>query len=309
MRYHCKKKLSPALIGGRAFTLIETVAALVILAIISFGVLVVLGRCMSSASDTALRMQAFEVARENMEKFLSMSILPETVEYGRSEMYPAIEWEKRVEVFFEPLKSKGWVRAVCSAEYTDSKDEVQKIVLTHWLTDLTKEQLEQIEEEREKAKELLAERTFYSIEEAAAYVGVDAATVEEWVDKGMPLSDDGGYIKDYLDLYWDYGGRPPAELMKEVAMAYENLKLGQTSLINQLDQPDEFDVKLLLEQQLAEGEGPAEEAGQEGEPSEKEPDKPVEKKDSSEDFLDKVEEEIRRILESAAERRKSLEKR
>jgi hypothetical protein len=249
-------------------------------------------------------MHAFEVARENMEKFLSMSILPETVEYGRSEMYPAIEWEKRVEVFFEPVKSQGWVRAVCSAEYTDSKDEVQKIVLTHWLTNLTNKQLEQIEEEREKAKELLAERTVYAIEEAAMYVGVDTATVEEWITKGMPLSDDGGYIKDYLDLYWDYGGQPPSELMKEVTMAYENLKLGRTTLISQLDQPDEFDVKSLVEQQLAEGEGPAGERP-EGEPSEEELDKPVTKEDSSEDFLDKVEEEIRRILESAAERKKS----
>ncbi|MHC4115308.1 MAG: type IV pilus modification PilV family protein [Planctomycetota bacterium] len=268
MKYHCKKKLSPALVGCRAFTLIETVAALVILAIISFGVLVVLGRCMSSASDTSLRMHAFEVARENMEKILAMSIVPETVEYGQSEMYPAIEWEKRVEVFFEPVKSHGWVRALSSAEYADSKDERQKVVLTHWLTDLTKAQLEQIRKEREKAKELLAERVIYRIEEAAMYVGVDTTTVEEWVDKGMPLSDDGGYIKDYLDLYLDYGGQPPAELMKEVAMIYENLKLGRTEPISQLDQPGEFDVEPLEGEQGAEGESPAEEQQPEDVPSE-----------------------------------------
>lgn len=139
-----------------AFSLVEAVTALIILALISSSVLVVINRCMASATDSALRMQAFEVARDNMETLLSKDSVKEMVEYGSSYKYPEIQWQTTVETFYEPAKERMWVRAVCSAEYADTAGDVQTVELTHWLTDLTKKQLLQIIEERKKEEERLA---------------------------------------------------------------------------------------------------------------------------------------------------------
>ena len=86
-----------SLLCRKAFSLIETVAALAILALISTSVLVVINRCIASAADSALRMQAFEVARENMEKLLVLDSVGEKVEYGSSETNPDIQWQTAVE--------------------------------------------------------------------------------------------------------------------------------------------------------------------------------------------------------------------
>src|SRR3990170_7981123 len=74
----------------RAFTLIEMVTALIILALISSSVLVVINRCVASAADSALRMKAFEVARENMEKLLTADSVKQTTDFGTSDKYPEI---------------------------------------------------------------------------------------------------------------------------------------------------------------------------------------------------------------------------
>lgn len=142
---------------AKAFTLAETVAALIILAFVCSSVLVVINRYMSSAVDSVMRMQAFEVARKNMEDLLTSDLVEESVEFGDSEKYPDIQWETVVETFYEPITTKMWVQAICSAEYTDSEGEVQKVELTHWLTDLTKAQEQQILARQEEEKERLAE--------------------------------------------------------------------------------------------------------------------------------------------------------
>jgi hypothetical protein len=108
---------------------------------------------MASAVDLTARMRAFEVARENMEKLLSSRSVTEMVEYGSSDKYPEIQWQTVVEVFYDPLTSRMWLQGICSADYTDAAGEVQTIELTHWLTDMTKEQLLQIIEEKKKEKE------------------------------------------------------------------------------------------------------------------------------------------------------------
>lgn len=143
----------------KAFTLAETVAALIILASVCMSLLIVINRYMASAVDSVMRMQAFEVARKNMEELLTSDLVEESVEYGNSERYPDIQWETVVESFSEPLTTKMWIQAICSAEYTDSEGEVRKIELTHWLTDLTKAQTQQIlarqEEEQEQMLDAL----------------------------------------------------------------------------------------------------------------------------------------------------------
>ncbi len=144
---------------NKAFSLIEAVTALAILAIITSSVLVVINRCTASAANSVLRMQAFEVARNNMEALLTADSVAEMVEYGSSDKYPAIQWRTTVESFPEPVTSRMWVQAICSAEYTDTAGEVQTIELTHWLTNLSKEEMIQILEERQKEKERLAEQS------------------------------------------------------------------------------------------------------------------------------------------------------
>jgi len=171
----------------KAFSLPEVAAALIILALVSSSVLMVIDRSITSAADSIMRMQAFEVARENMETVLSESSVKETVEYGYSERYPEIQWQRTVEAFNEPITSRMWVQAICSAEYTDTEGQVQKVELTHWLTGLTEQQTLEIMDERKKQEELLAEQG-----EGKQGEGEQAETVEPDItpeqlkEKGLP---------------------------------------------------------------------------------------------------------------------------
>jgi type II secretory pathway pseudopilin PulG len=192
----------------KAFSLAEVVAALMILAFIGTSVLVVINRYMSSATNSVLRMQAFEVARRNMEELLSLDSVSESVEYGNSEMFPDIRWETSVETFYEPVTAKMWIQAICSAEYDDPEGEVQTVELTHWLTDVSKAELLQILAQRQ---EDMADEVFETLEEAAEYAGVDEETIQEWIDNGMRLTDDGKFIKSELDLYKETDGNPTPE--------------------------------------------------------------------------------------------------
>lgn len=195
----------------KAFGLVEVITALAILALISSSVLVVINRCLESVGDSVLRMQALEVARDNMEQLLSSVSVKETTEFGESNKYPDIKWQTAVESFYEPITSRMWIRGVCSAEYQDSKGEPQKIELTHWLTDLTKEQLLQMAKEEEMQRAKLDGEIIDTIEEAAEYAGVDVETIEEWVDNGMLKTDDGEFVKRNIDIYALSNGTPNPE--------------------------------------------------------------------------------------------------
>ena len=206
-----KKNLLSALPEYKGFSLPEVVAALIILGLVSSSVLVVINRCMVSAANSAMRMRAFEVARENMEALLSRDSVKEMVEYGSSDKYPEIEWQTVVETFYEPLTARMWIQAVCSAEYTDTEGEVQTVELTNWLTNVSKEDVRKILEEQQKEEELLAEQIIETEEEAADYAGVDEQTIQQWVENGMLKTEDGYYIKNQLDLYIDNDGNPSIE--------------------------------------------------------------------------------------------------
>jgi hypothetical protein len=186
---------------------VEVLTALAILALISSSVLVVINRCVASAADSALRIQAFEVARENMEKLLASPSVKENVEYGQSNKYPEITWQTVVETFYEPITSRMWVRGVCSAEYRDTEGQEQKVELTHWLTGLTKEQLLEVMTREGEEGQLTAE-LIGTIDEAAKYAGVDVQTIERWLDNGMLTTKDGLFIRMNLDIYMRNGGNP-----------------------------------------------------------------------------------------------------
>lgn len=235
-----------------AFTLTEVMTALVILAIVSSSVLVVINRCVASAADSALHMQAFEVARENMEKLLASDSVEETTDYGDSDKYPEIKWQTVVETFYEPITARMWVRAVCSAEYTDSIGETQTVELIHWLTDVTKGQLLQImeqQQEQQEEQEWLADQLIESTEEAAEYADVDKDTIEQWLDNGMLTTEDGSFVKDNLDLYKRTGGNPSAEqkqqqissVMQLLELATMRAGSGQTGAAGGQQEQDEVD--------------------------------------------------------------------
>ncbi len=139
-----------------AFTLPEVMAAMVILALICSSTFVVVSRALASAADSALRMNAFEVARNNMESVLSQGSVSEMVDYGYSERYPDIEWETAIESFTEPLNSRMWVQATCKATYLDSEGEEQTVELVNWVTGLSNEQIDRINRENEQVREWLS---------------------------------------------------------------------------------------------------------------------------------------------------------
>lgn len=193
------------------FSLVEATVALVILALFGSSVLVVINRCTASAADSIQRMRALEVVRENMEALLASASVEESTEFGESEKYPEIKWETVVETFYEPITSRMWVRGVCTAEYKSSVDEVQTIELVHWLTNISKEQLLEMMERDEKEKQLLAGQVIETIEEAAAYAGVDVETIEQWIDDGMLTMENDSFAKQNLDLYKSSDGKPTPE--------------------------------------------------------------------------------------------------
>jgi hypothetical protein len=131
-------------------------AALVVLALAGSAVVVVVNRGVAEAADLELRRQALETARRNIEDLLSGDSVAETVEYGSSDVYPGIEYQKVVEAFYEPITSRMWIKATCAAEYTDSSNEVRAVELTHWLTDLTRQQMLEIIDRRQAGEEVLA---------------------------------------------------------------------------------------------------------------------------------------------------------
>lgn len=135
-----------------AFSLVEMSVAIVILGMIIATVFTVINRALETVAEWQTKIQAFEIARENMEKLLAQKSLTDKIEYGTSEINPDINWETKVESFYEPVSNQMWMRAVCTAEYKDSNGIDQKIELTHWLTSLTKKQIMQILEQQQREK-------------------------------------------------------------------------------------------------------------------------------------------------------------
>jgi prepilin-type N-terminal cleavage/methylation domain-containing protein len=234
--------------GKRAFSLVEVLMAVAILALTCLSVLVVIDRCVASASNSAMRMQAFEVARENMEKLLASTSVKESIEYGQSEKYPDIKWQTAVETFYEPITARMWIRGVCSAKYNDPNGDEQTVELTNWLTDLTKEQLLQIEKRDENELKDLTAELIETMEDAADYAGVDVATIEQWVQNGLRTTVDGSFIKANLDLYKRTSGNPSEEEKNQQAKSLADLKNkqskpGEGASADQQGRQDEIDPK------------------------------------------------------------------
>jgi type II secretory pathway pseudopilin PulG len=207
----------------RAFTLVESMAAIALLAFICAGTWLVLEHCTASAADLTQRMRAFEIARDNMEKLLGADSVQETTEYGTSEKFPDIRWQTTIESFYEPITSNMWVRGVCSAEYIDSSGTPQTVELVNWITGLSSEQTKQLTDRLEKQKKLLAKHLLETEELAAEFAGVNTQTIQQWVKNGMPMTDDGQYLKPWLDLYLQTDGKPTEQDKQTLLARYPEL--------------------------------------------------------------------------------------
>jgi len=223
------------------FTLLEVLTALAVLGLVSSSVLVVVSRCVSSATDSALRMEAFELARENMEAILVRDSVEESVDYGRSEKYPDVTWQTVIEAFPEPVNGEMWIRAVCSGEYLDSKGESQKVELVHWIAALTDQQVEQILDD-EDLERLEVEQMIPTAEDAAEYAGIDADALALWVENGLVTTRDGQFIRYNIDLFTKSQGDPSAEekarqvtSIEELAMALRTMQKGANQASDESD--------------------------------------------------------------------------
>ena len=214
--------------GRDGFTLLEVLTALAILAFVSSSVLVVIDRCVVAAADSTLRMEAFTLARENMEKILVSNSVSETVEYGVSDTNPNISWQTVIEAFSEPVDGTMWVRAVCSAEFPDTTGETQTVKLEHWLTELTEQQAGQLAGQ-EDIEQLAVEQLIETPAEAAEYAGVSAETIEEWVENGLLTTEDGLFIKYNLDIYKRTQGNPSEQDKADQVESIEDLALSLRS--------------------------------------------------------------------------------
>ena len=139
----------------RAFTLPEVVMALLILGLITSSILYVINSSLEAAADHRLKMEAFRIARDNMEKLLAVESVPELLMQGQSDQNPDMQWRTSVETFYEPQTDKMWVKAVSSVTYFDSNDEQQTVEFEHWLTDLSMEEMMKIAEQKNDLQQKL----------------------------------------------------------------------------------------------------------------------------------------------------------
>jgi type II secretory pathway pseudopilin PulG len=153
--------------GGRsaAFTLIEIVAAITVLALIVSSSLIIINNCLAATVDMKMRMAAFSLARENMEKLLGATAVQESVEYGDSNDIAGITWETRVEPFYEPHTSRMWIQAVSSASWYDAGGQLKTIEFTHWLTDLSQEDIGRILNRQREQQDALDEQMVAEIQD------------------------------------------------------------------------------------------------------------------------------------------------
>ncbi len=142
------------LIFRKGFSLIEAMAALGVLAVITSSVLVIVDQCMNSVADMKLRRNAFEIARENMEILMTEKTVSEKSEFGISERYPEIEWQTTIEMFSPQGSNDKWIKAICSSQYYDSEDEIQTVEFTAWLTMLSKRDVLKIQKNRKILQEM-----------------------------------------------------------------------------------------------------------------------------------------------------------
>jgi prepilin-type N-terminal cleavage/methylation domain-containing protein len=143
----------------RAFTLMEVVMAVMIIGVIITSVMAVMNQCIAATIDSRTHTQAFEIVRNNMETLLAENKLAEKTEFGISDANPDIQWETLIETFTEPVTESMWLRAACSATYTDQDGEFQTVQLTHWLSEIPPALQKKLKDQEKQELELMGQYT------------------------------------------------------------------------------------------------------------------------------------------------------
>ncbi|HDS84260.1 MAG TPA: type II secretion system protein [Phycisphaerales bacterium] len=196
----------------KAFTLVEVAVTIVIVVLMTGTAMTILDRIVGALMDMRLQNAAFETARQNMESLLSLNNVKDTVEYGVSEIHPEIQWQVVIEPFHEPINNAMWVRAICSAGYTDSKGDYQEVELEHWLTNLPGAVVRQILQQQRAEEEYLSllsgtaagrdeaaiqETTIAYLEQAALDVDAYTSFLERQRRKKLDYISKYGFDDDY----------------------------------------------------------------------------------------------------------------
>ncbi|AQQ09381.1 hypothetical protein L21SP3_01185 [Sedimentisphaera cyanobacteriorum] len=139
----------------KAFTLLESMAALFVMGIVTTGVMVTISNCINSMTDMRLEQEAVKLARENMEYLLAESNVREYVESGVDEYNTNLSWEMGYEVKTFPDTDQQWVMAFSVVEYYNSENELESVELENWLAKLSMRESQQLEEQRQLEQEYL----------------------------------------------------------------------------------------------------------------------------------------------------------
>jgi prepilin-type N-terminal cleavage/methylation domain-containing protein len=180
------------------FTLVEVTAAMLLLGLLIASSLTLTNRYIDTVIDMQMRGQAFEIARSNMERLLSENTLPEMNEYGIHEFYPELDWETMVEPFYEPVTNRMWIRAVCSAGFTDTKGERQDVELEHWIANLTPDQIRMIRAQQK------AEEEYMKLLQGGELTDTQKATVAFMLQEGLDVEAYRKFIKSQLRRKMEY---------------------------------------------------------------------------------------------------------
>jgi hypothetical protein len=134
------------------------------------------------------------------------------------------------------------------ARFEDTEGQEQTVELSHWLTDVSKDQLLKMMNEQDGEQDQLASQLIETVEGAALYAGVGVETIEQWIDNGMLITDDGSFVKGNLDIYMLSNGNPsPEEQQRQVSSQGEIMaqqgKLDDIRARGQQGGLDEMDPK------------------------------------------------------------------
>ncbi|ARN57832.1 type II secretion system protein [Sedimentisphaera salicampi] len=139
----------------KAFTLLESMAALFVMGIVTTGVMVTISNCIDSMTDMRLEQEAVKLARENMEYLLAEKDVREYVESGVDEYNPNLSWEMGYEVKTFPETDQQWIKAFSMVEFYNSDNELDSVELENWLAKLSMRESQQLEEQRQLEQEYL----------------------------------------------------------------------------------------------------------------------------------------------------------
>jgi len=115
------------------------------------------------------------------------------------------------------VEGTTWARAVCSSQYEDANGQTQTLTLTCWLTRLTEAQLAQL-------RELGGDQVLADLDAAARYAAVPPETLQQWLENGLVLTEEGAFLKANLDLYKRTNGQPTEEEKAQQIRSPEELE-------------------------------------------------------------------------------------